>query len=83
MKFLITSFTLVPLPDPSQNFRLFPDLVWGACQSYNFRVVLYGRLAKKKKNGIGGSFFGCLERLLSPRCHKRLPIRRLEVASWK
>ena len=39
--------------------------------------------SQKKKNGIGGSFFGCLERLLSPRCHKRLPIRRLEVASRK
>ena len=38
---------------------------------------------KKKKNGNGGSFFGCLERLLSPKCHKRLPIRRLEVASRK
>ena len=49
MKFLSTSFSLVRLPDPSQNFRLFPDLVWGACQNYNFRVVLYGRLAKKKK----------------------------------
>ena len=36
-----------------------------------------------QKNGIGGSFFGCLERLLSTRCHKRLPIRRLEVASRK
>ena len=39
--------------------------------------------SQKKKNGIGGSFFGCLERLLSPRCHKRLPIRRLEFASRK
>ena len=38
---------------------------------------------QKKKTGIGVSFFGCLERLLSPRCHKRLPIRRLEVASRK
>ena len=38
-------------------------MVWGACQKYNFRVVLYKRLAKKK-NGIGGSFFGCLEHLL-------------------
>ena len=36
-----------------------------------------------QKNVIGGSFFGCLERLLSPRCHKRLPIRRLEVPSQK
>ena len=36
-----------------------------------------------QKNVIGGSFFGCLKRLLSPRCHKRLPIRRLEVASRK
>ena len=36
-----------------------------------------------QNNGIGGSFFGCLEHLLSPRCHKRLPIRRLEVASRK
>ena len=36
-----------------------------------------------QKNGIGGSFFGCLERLLSTRCHKRLPIRRLEVALRK
>ena len=34
-----------------------------------------------QKNGIGGSFFGCLERLLSSRCHKRHTIRRLEVAS--
>ena len=25
MKFLSTSFSLVRLPDPSQNFRLFPD----------------------------------------------------------
>ena len=25
MKLLITSFSLVRLPDPSQNFRLFPD----------------------------------------------------------
>ena len=39
--------------------------------------------SKKKRNSIGGSFFGCLKRLLSPRCHKRLPIRRLEVASRK
>ena len=38
---------------------------------------------KKKKKGIGGSFFGCLERLLSLSCHKRLPIWRLEVASQK
>ena len=44
----------------------------------------------KKKNEIriGGSFFGCLERLLSPRCmmprcHKRLLIRRLEIALRK
>ena len=36
-----------------------------------------------QKNGIGGSFFCCLERLLSPRSHKRLPIRRLEVALRK
>ena len=36
-----------------------------------------------QKNGIGWSFFGCLERLLSPRCHKRLPIRLLEVALRK
>ena len=27
--------------------------------------------SQKKQNGIGGSFFGCLEHLLSPRCHKR------------
>ena len=33
-----------------------------------------------QKNGIGGSFFGCLERLLSPRCHKKLPIQRLEAS---
>ena len=39
--------------------------------------------SQKKKNGIGGSFFGRLERLLSPRCHKRLPTQRLEVASRK
>ena len=39
--------------------------------------------SQKKKHGIGGSFFGCLERLLSPRCHKRLAIRRLEVATRK
>ena len=38
---------------------------------------------KKKKKRIGGSFFGCLERLLSPRCHKRLPTQPLEVASRK
>ena len=25
MKFLITSFSLVRLPDPSKNFPLFPD----------------------------------------------------------
>ena len=25
-----------------------------------------------QKNVIGGSFFGCLKHLLSPRCHKRL-----------
>ena len=37
----------------------------------------------QKKNVIVGSFFGCLKRLLSPKCHKRLPIRRLEVASRK
>ena len=37
----------------------------------------------QKKNVIGGSFFGRLERLLSPRCHKRLPIQRLEVDSRK
>ena len=36
-----------------------------------------------QQNGIGGSFFGCVERLLSLRCHKRLPIRRLEVALRK
>ena len=36
-----------------------------------------------QKHGIGGSFFGCLERSLSPRCHTKLPIRRLEVASRK
>ena len=30
--------------------------MWGVCQNYNFRVVLYERLAIKKKNGIGGSF---------------------------
>ena len=36
-----------------------------------------------QKNRIGGSFFGSLARLLSPRCHKRLPTRRLEVASRK
>ena len=29
-----------------------------------------------QQNGIGGSFFGCLERFLSTRCHKRLPILR-------
>ena len=29
MKFLSTSFSLVRLPDPSQNFRLLPDfLTW-------------------------------------------------------
>ena len=39
--------------------------------------------SQKKKTGIGGSFFGYLERLLSPSCHKRLPIRRLEVPSQK
>ena len=33
-----------------------------------------------QKNRIGGSFFGCLERLLSPMCHKRLPTWRMEVA---
>ena len=26
---------------------------------------------KKTTTGIGVSFFGCLERLLSPRCHKK------------
>ena len=36
-----------------------------------------------QKNVIDGSFFSCLKRILSPRCHKRLPIRRLEVASRK
>ena len=25
-----------------------------------------------QKNVIDGSFFGCLKRILSPRCHKRL-----------
>ena len=38
---------------------------------------------KKKKNGIGESFFGGLERLLSPRCYKRLPVRRIEVTVQK
>ena len=28
--------------------------MWGACQNYNFRVVLYGRLAKKKKTELVG-----------------------------
>ena len=36
-----------------------------------------------QKTGIGGSIFGCLECLLSPWRYKRLPIRRIEVASQK
>ena len=84
MKFLSTSFSLVRTPDPSQNFRLFPNFpTW--CGEH-VRIIISESYftkdsQKKKKNGIGGSFLGCLERLLSPRCHKRLPIRRLEVAS--
>ena len=35
--------------------------MWGACQSYIFRVVLYGRLEKKKRNWW--EFLRCLERL--------------------
>ena len=61
MKFLSPSFSIVRLPNPSQNFRLFPDfLTW--CGE-PVRIII--------------------ERLLSPRCYKRLPIRRLEVASRK
>ena len=85
MKFLITSFSLVRLPDPSQNFRLFPDFPTWCGEPV--RIIIsesyFMEDSQKKKNGIGGSFFGCLERLLSPRCHKRLPIRRLEVALRK
>ena len=88
MKFLSTSFSLVPLPDPSQNFRLFPDFPTGCGEPV--RIIISesyftedSQKKKQQKNGIGGSFFGCLERLMSPRCYKRLPIRRLEVASRK
>ena len=48
MNFLSTPFSLVRLP----------DLVWGACQNYNFRAVLYGRLAKKKKKRNWWEFRG-------------------------
>ena len=83
MKFLSTSFSLVRLPDPSRNFRLFPDFpIW--CKE-PVRIIISESycMEDSQKNGIGGSFFGCLECLLSPRCHKRLPIRRLEVALRK
>ena len=85
MKFLSTSFSLVRLPDPSQNFRLFPDFPTWCGEPV--RIIIsesyFTEDSQKKKNGIGGSFFGSLERLLSPRCYKRLPIRRMEVASRK
>ena len=85
MKFLSTSFSLVRLPDPSQNFRLFPYFPNWCGEPVRIIVSesYFMEDSQKKKKGIGGSFFGCLARLLSPRCHKRLPTRRLEVASQK
>ena len=67
MKVLCTSSSLVRLPDPSQNFRLFPDfydLVWGACQNYNLRIAHKTR--KKKKTELVGvsSAFQSVYRLL-------------------
>ena len=66
---------------PTQNFRPFPDFPTWCGEPV--RIIIsesyFMEDSQKKKNGIGGS----LERLLSPRCHKRLPIRRLEVASRK
>ena len=84
MKFLSTSFSLVRIPDPSQNFRLFPDFPTWCGEPV--RIIIsesYFTKDSQKKKKIGGSFYGWLERLLSPRCHKRLPIRRLEVALRK
>ena len=83
MKVFSTSFSLVRLSDPSQNFRLFPDFSTWCGEPVRIISSDSYFMEDSQKNGIGGSFFGCLERLLSHRCHKRLPIRRLEVASWK
>ena len=82
MKVLSTSFSLVRLPDTSQNFRLFPDFPTWCGEPVRIIISESHFMEDSQKNGIGGSFFGCLERL-STRCHKRLPIRRLEVASRK
>ena len=75
MKFLSTSFSLVRLPDPSQNFRLFPDFSTWCGEHVRIIILESYFMEDSQKNRIGGSFFGCLERLL--------PIRRLEVALWK
>ena len=83
MKFVSTSFSLVRLPDPSKNFRLFPDFPTWCGQPVRIIISESYFMEDSQKNVIGGSFFGCLKRLLSPRCPKRLPIRRLEVASRK
>ena len=83
MKVLSTSFSLVRLPDTSQNFRLFPDFPTWCGEPVRIIISKSHFMEDSQKNGIGGSFFGCLERLLSTRCHKILPIRRLEVASRK
>ena len=80
MKFSSTSFSLVRLTDPSQNFRLFPDFPTWCGEPVRIIISWSYFIEDSQKNGIGGSFFGCLERLLSPRCHKR---RQLEVASQK
>ena len=84
MNFLSNSFSLVRLPDQSQNFQLFPNFPTWCGEPVRIIISeLYFIEDSQKKNEIGGSFFGCLERLLSHRCLKRLPIRRLEVASRK
>ena len=82
MKVLSTSFSLIRLPDTSQNFRLFPDFPTWCGEPVRIIISESYFMEDSQKNGIGGSFFGFL-RLLSTRCHKKLPIRRLDVASRK
>ena len=83
MKVLSTSFSLIRLPDISQNFRLFPDFPTWCGEPVRIIISESYFMEDSQKNGISGSFFSCLECLLSTRCHKRLPIRRLDVASQK
>ena len=63
MKFLITSFSLVRLPDPIHKISDFFPTWCGEPVRIIISESYFMEDSQKKKKGIGGSFFRCLERL--------------------